>query len=113
MNDLFPAVGKAPKVKEVQAIAFYEHDGRIHHMHHVIVLDGARPVEYEAMLKEACEQAEILGVDVSRLETLHVTELKNPHVMYRVDVKTRVLVEAEAPKPCFKATKGPDTFSDS
>ncbi len=96
MEKSFSSVGKVPRVKEFQAIVFHDLDGRIHHMHHVIILEGARPVEYETLKQQACEQAEMLGVDVSQLETLHVSEIQKPHAMHRVDMKTKMLVEVKA-----------------
>ena len=101
MKDLFPVTGTAPKAKEVQAIAFHDKEGRIHHMHHVIVLEGARSVPYTTMMEEAREQAKKFGVKVSKLKALHAADIGNPHVMHRVDVKKKTLVELKAPKPVF------------
>lgn len=101
MDKSFSSVGKVPRVKGFQAIVFHDRDGKIHHIHHVIVLEGSRPVEHETMKQQACKQAEMLGVDVSQLKTLHVSELQKPHVMHRVDMKRKKLVEVEAPKPDF------------
>ena len=101
MEKSFSSAGKVPRVKGIQAIVFHDLDGRIHHMHHVIMLEGARPVEYETMKQQACEQAKKQGVDVSRLEILHVPDLQKPHAMHRVDMKNKTLVEVETPKPDF------------
>lgn len=101
MEKSFSSVGKVPRVQDFQAIVFHDLDGRIHHMHYVIILEGAHPVEYETMKQQACEQAKMLEVDVSQLEILHVSELQKPHAMYRVDMKKKMLVEVAAPKSNF------------
>ena len=102
MEKSFSSAGKVPRVKGIQAIVFHDLDGRIHHMHHVITFEGARPVEYETMKQQAREQAKKQGVDVSQLEILHVADLQKPHAMHRVDMKSKTLVEMEPPKPEFR-----------
>jgi hypothetical protein len=67
-------------------------------MHHVIVLEGTRASESEALKREAIAQAENMGHDVSKLKALHVTEMVDWQGMYRVDPKRRVLVKLEPPK---------------
>jgi hypothetical protein len=99
MKDLFPVTGAAPKAREVHAVAFHDAAGRIHHMHHVIILEGARSIPEETMMKEARQQAEEFGVDVSKLQALRVTDIGNPHAMHRVDVEKKTLVELNAPEP--------------
>lgn len=97
--DNFPSTtGKTPKMKEIQAIAFHDSKGIVRHMHHIIVLEGARPVDSERMKLEAITCARELGTDVSKLKALHVAKLADPRAMYRVDVKKRILVEIEPKK---------------
>lgn len=72
MDGLFPATGNVPDVKAVQAIAFHDADGRIHHIHHVIVLEGGRSVNHEALMREAKDQARSLGVDISASSSVSV-----------------------------------------
>jgi hypothetical protein len=91
-------VGQAPRIVDVQAVALYDTRGRIHHTHHVIVLEGTRADEPKALKREAIAQAENIGHDVSKLKSLHVTEIPDWQGMYRVDPKRRVLVELEPPK---------------
>lgn len=109
MDNHFPTTGTAPAVKEVQAIAFHDGDGRIHHIHHLIVLEGGRSLDREALMREARDQARSLGVDVSRLDALHVANVENPHAMHRVDVQRGVLVEAKAPTPNLETEAGGDS----
>jgi hypothetical protein len=99
MKRLFTEVGKTPRVKDIQAIAFHDLNGRIHHMHHVILLEGSLPVEYKTIKQEAYEQAKTLGVDVSRLKTFHASNIQNPHAMHRIDMKKKELVEVKVKKP--------------
>lgn len=99
MTDMFPVAGAAPKVKEVKAIAFHDGSGRIYHMHHSIVLEGADPVSEDVLAAQAREEAKKSGVDVSKLTALRVTNVGDPHVMHRVDVKTGELVELTPPQP--------------
>lgn len=39
----FISMGPAPRVARVEAIAFHDAAGRIRHMHHWIVFEGAEP----------------------------------------------------------------------
>ncbi len=90
-------IGNAPAVVKIQAVAVHDARGGIRHMHHVVVLEGARPVDQEKVTKDAIEQASRLGHDVSRLKALFVPELQSAGAMYRVDVKRRRLVELLPP----------------
>jgi hypothetical protein len=90
-------MGNAPAVMKIQAVAIHDRRGEIRHMHHVIVLEGARPVDRASVTKDAVEQASRLGHDVSRLKALFVPELQSPGAMYRVDVKRGRLVELLPP----------------
>jgi hypothetical protein len=91
-------VGAAPSVVRVEGVALYDARGRIHHMHHVVILEGARPQEPDALKREAVSHARSMGHDVSRLKALHVADLRELRAMYRVDAKKQVLVEIEPPR---------------
>jgi hypothetical protein len=98
-------VGPAPRVARVEAIAFHDAAGRIRHMHHWIVFEGAVPRRYEQMLEQARVEARNLGTDVSRLRELRVTRPFNPNVPHQVDVKRGVLVELKPPaRPTARRT---------
>jgi hypothetical protein len=101
----FISVGPAPRVTRFEAIAFHDAAGRIRHMHHWIVFEGAEPRRYEQMLEEARAGAHKLGTDVSRLRALRVTRPFNQTVQHKVDVKRGVLVELKPPaRPTARRT---------
>jgi len=51
-SPLFVTTGQPPRIERVEALAFHDAAGRIRHMHHYIVLEGAEPRPYPAMLDE-------------------------------------------------------------
>ena len=93
----YASTGMAPRIKAIHAVALYDAGGRIHHMHHVVMLEGGNSVDADTATREARIHAERMGRDVRRLKALYVTTLPNPRAMHRVDVKKQVLVELEQP----------------
>jgi hypothetical protein len=91
----FVTIGQAPRIARVEAIAFHDGAGRIRHIHHWIVFEGATRRPYEEVLKEARTEAHNLGTDVSRLRELRITKPFNPAAQHKVDVKRGVLVEVK------------------
>lgn len=89
----FATTGEPPRIQRVEALAFHDAAGRIRHMHHYIVLEGAAPRPYQSMLDEVKAQALTLGADLSKLRVLHITTPFNLSAQYKVDVKRGVLVE--------------------
>lgn len=101
----FVSTGQVPRVARVEAIAFHDAAGRIRHMHHWIVLEGAEPRPYEQVLEEARAEARNLGTDVSKLRELRVTRPFNPNASHKVDLKRGVLVELKIPvRPAARRT---------
>src|SRR5215510_12754610 len=96
-NPLVVTAGDPPRIKRVEALAFHDASGRIRHMHHAVVLEGAEPRPYQAMLDEVMAQALALGNDLSRLRVLHVRAPFNLAAHHKVDVKKGVLVEVRPP----------------
>jgi hypothetical protein len=94
---MFTSTGEAPRIVRVEALAFHDSSGRILHMHHHVVLEGAAPRSIQDMLEEVKGHARELGNDVSRLRVLHIKEPFNYSARHRVDVKKGVLVELQAP----------------
>lgn len=94
---LFAATGNPPRIQRIEALAFHDATGRIRHMHHFILLEGAEPRSYHAILDEVTTQVLALGIDLSKLKVLHVTAPFNVGVQQRVDVKKGVLVELQPP----------------
>lgn len=93
----FTSTGETPRIVRVEALAFHDSAGRILHMHHHVVLEGAAPRSIQDMLEEVKGHARELGNDVSRLRVLHIKEPFNYSAQHRVDVKKGVLVELKAP----------------
>ena len=102
---MFTSTGDAPRVVRIEALAFHDASGRIHHMHHHVVLEGAAPRSLQDMLEEVKAHALSLNNDVSRLRVLHVREPFDFSARHRVDVKKGVLVELKAPTPVLRAAK--------
>ena len=94
---LFATTGKPSRIERVEALAFHDASGRIRHMHHYIVLEGAEPRPYQAVLDEVKAQALALGTDLSKLRVLHIKTPFNLAAQHKVDVKKGVLVELRPP----------------
>lgn len=87
--------GKAPKLSFTHTVALYDpKDGRVHHMHHVMVLEGAEHRPQHAIEVEAKANATRLGHNVSGLAALHVQEFKQHKGHYRVDLQRHCLIES-------------------
>lgn len=108
---MFTSTGEAPRVVRVEALAFHDATGRIHHMHHHVVLEGAAPRSLADMLDEVKANARALNHDVSRLRVLHIRDPFNFSAVHRVDVKKGVLVELKPPAHSLKATPRKKTVS--
>jgi len=94
---LSATTGHPPRIERVEALAFHDATGRIRHMHHSIVLEGAEPRPYQAMVDEVMAQALTLGNDLRKLRYLHIKTPFNLAAQHRVDVKKGVLVELRPP----------------
>jgi hypothetical protein len=93
----YATTGSAPKIVDIHAVALYDAKGRIHHMHHVVMLEGGRAVDRDTAMRDALTHAERMGREVKKLKALYVSSLPNPRAMHRVDVKKQILVELEPP----------------
>jgi hypothetical protein len=101
---MFTSTGEAPRIVRVEALAFHDAAGRIRHMHHHVVLEGAEPRSISDMLEEVKAQALAFNNDVGKLRVLHVKEPFNFSARHRVDVKKGVLVELKEPARSQKAS---------
>jgi hypothetical protein len=101
---MFTSTGEAPRIVRVEALAFHDAAGRIRHMHHHVVLEGAAPRSIQDMLEEVKAHALAFDNDVSRLQVLHVRDPFDFSARHRVDVKRGVLVELEEPARSQKAS---------
>jgi hypothetical protein len=97
MTPPFATTGDFPRIQRVEALAFHDSAGRIRHMHHFILLEGAEPRPYQVMLDEVTTQVLALGTDLRNLKVLHVTTPFNVATQHKVDVKKGVLVELPPP----------------
>ena len=92
----FTSAGKAPAISRIQAVALYDSQGRIHHMHHVVVMEGAETPAQGTSEGEAVAHAKRLGLAVDELKTLFVPDFANSGARHRVDVDKLVRVESPA-----------------
>jgi hypothetical protein len=93
LNKIFTQAGKVPNLKSVYAIALYDpNDGSIHHMHHVLIMEGSTPTDPKLLEKEAVAHAEKLGHKVGTLKSLHISDLQDIQAKYRVDVEKQDLI---------------------
>ncbi|AEW99159.1 hypothetical protein [Streptantibioticus cattleyicolor] len=92
--------GDAPEVSLTHTVALYDPaDGRVVHLHQVVVLGGGGRVEEDRAEREAVENARLRGHDVGGLRVQHVTApLPDRPGVLHVDTATGELV-ALAPRP--------------
>jgi hypothetical protein len=86
--------GGTAKVHSAKSCVLYEADtGRIHHMHHVITLEGGQESTAREMEEHALNVVRQRGVDAANLQVLHVaSDAIDPGMRYVVDPKRRSLV---------------------
>jgi len=100
----FAAAGKVPALQSVDAIVVYDpKNGRVRHIHQVLVFKGGNAFVRLAAEKEALSQAEALGHRTASLRTLHVPDFREIGALYRVDVEKQTLIKTQA----FARTKEP------
>lgn len=98
-DDIFIQTGDTPSFKSIYAIALYSPtSGKIRHMYHVNILDGADPINQKMIQKEAIDDARKLGHQIQTLEILHIPDLRDSLGSYRVDVKKKVLINTNEPE---------------
>ena len=96
---MFANGGNAPKVSATHTVAVYDPaDGRVVHMHQVVVFAGAKQITSEQAEYEAIENAKRRGHDTARLKTA----LAHEHSArrggrFRVDPASGKLVALEPP----------------
>jgi hypothetical protein len=80
-------------------VAIYEPaDGRVVHMHHVVICEGGKSISPQQAESEAVEQARRRGHDTARLETLLVRDHPERHRgRFRVDLASKTLVLLDPP----------------
>jgi hypothetical protein len=72
-------------------------NGRIVHHHEVINFPGARQVDDEELESTTPRLAAKLGHDTSKLQTLHLSGSFSGDKSYKIDTKSRTLVEVTRP----------------
>jgi hypothetical protein len=86
-------------------VLFDPADGAIHHVHHVVTIDGADEISDSALEKRTRGLAQELGIEVGRLELLHVDAANlKPGTRYGVETGKKRMV-ALGPRA---ATQRPD-----
>src|SRR5919197_4142104 len=91
--------GNAPKLKSVYAISLYDpKDGRIHHMHHVLNMEGSTPMDPKQVEDNVIAMAKKIGHDVDKLKVLHTPDLQDLSGNFKVDVEKKSLVKVTETK---------------
>jgi hypothetical protein len=94
----FSQVGSVPRVKSIRGVALNDpKDGIIHHMHHVMTMEGCEPRDSTLIEKDAITFAIKLGHRTEHLKVLHTPDSINPFAKYCVDTIKLGLIEL--PKP--------------
>ena len=89
------SVGNVPKLESIYGIAVYdEKDGKVIHIHTILNMEGASPVDYEEKEKEVLEYAKKgLNRDTTKLKVLHAPNMQEISGQYYVNVKDNTLVK--------------------
>lgn len=83
----FVAAGSAPKVVGTTLVALYHPStGRIHHLHHVVVHEGAASIDADAAVATARRHAATLGHDPDALRVAISTDPAHGASLHRIDV---------------------------
>jgi hypothetical protein len=92
--------GKAIAPESIQTCILYDpKSGKIVHHHQVLTYPGGRRLDEGQVESQALELAAKVRGDASGLRALHVTDNQfQPSKIYRVDLKSRRLVEQPLPK---------------
>jgi hypothetical protein len=101
--------GKSLKIVEGHAVAVYDpKDGRVVHMHHVIVFEGGKSVSAEQAQKEAVEAVKRRGLRVENVKTLRADLPAEPAGRFKVDVDKKKLIALKPPAriPKMKPSSG-------
>lgn len=91
----YTKVGNAPKLESVYGIAIYDPtDGKVIHMHTILNMEGASPIDPQEKEKEVLELVRSeLNCDVTNLSVLHDPNLQDISAKYYVNVKEKRLVK--------------------
>ncbi len=89
------SVGNVPKLESIYGIAVYgKTDGKVIHMHTILNLEGASPIDPQEKEKEVLEHVRTeLNHDTSKLSVLHDPNLQDISASYYVNVKEKRLVK--------------------
>ena len=93
-HPVIQSVGTVPAIASINAIAVYDpFDGRIFHMHHEVVFEGANRPKADELVRSAMDSARRLGCKTDGLKVLHVPNFRPGQKAFRVDPEKQVLVE--------------------
>jgi hypothetical protein len=74
-------------------LVFDPHDGKIHYIHRIVTMDGAKETSEQEMEDRTLHLAKELGLNVGKLHIIHVDSRALAHGMrYSVDPQSRKLV---------------------
>ena len=84
-------------MESVYGLALYDpEDGKIVHMHTIVNMEGAPPVNYQEKEKEVLEYARReLERDITKLSVLHAPNLQDISANYYVNVQEKKLVKSQ------------------
>jgi hypothetical protein len=87
-----------PKTKSIRSVALYDPtDGIIHHMHHVMTMEGCEARKMTDIEKDAVQFAKKLGHSVEKLKVLDAPDTINPFAKYRIDISNLEFIELSSP----------------
>lgn len=90
----FSQVCSVPKVKSIRGVALYDpKDETIHHMHHVMTMEGCEPRDIVDIENDAVRFAKKLGHRVENLKILRAPASINPFAKYRINLANLEFVE--------------------
>jgi hypothetical protein len=88
------SAGTGHAVEGIHAVVLYDKkDGRVCHMHHVITFAGGTRHPISEHERNALAYAEKLGHKGDSLQTLHVPNFQPFAMKYRVNLKSKTLIE--------------------
>ena len=91
-------VGNVPKLKSIDTIVLYDpENGKIHHMHRVLNLEGCSPLDPQEVEKNLILTAGKLGHNIEKLKILHTESLQDISGSYRVDIEKKTLIRLSEP----------------
>src|SRR5688572_4284891 len=95
LENQYTRAGNVPKLESVYGIALYDPaDGKVIHMHTILNMEGAYPIDPQVKEKEVLEFVRTeLNRDITKLSILHEPNLQNISANYYVNVQEKKLIK--------------------